>query len=191
MKLKKYSICTLILGFVISLLGFITPFIRLNFFTQHNGAIGIIGGADSPSAYLLTLSLFPNLHVLFILLGLSLIIPSAFCLLFSKTVKTHLRLSTSAVSLGLSAVGALGILCAFVWLITVAFEGPSTHPVEYGVSILLGIFCFFAFIILIGLYIKLRKANKSVKGIIIDVLTSIVYLPFFFYLFMYLYEIVS
>lgn len=191
MTLKRIALTTLFIGVFIYFLGLVAPFIYFNFLKQSDGAVGIIGATEGLPYMFALRAVYGGLSLVLVLIGVAIIVPAAFCLIFSKTVKTHLRLSTSAVSLGLSAVGALGILCAFVWLITVAFEGPSTHPVDYGVSILFGILSFFAFIILIGLYIKLRKANKSVKGIIIDVLTSIVYLPFFFYIFVCFYDKIS
>jgi len=67
----------------------------------------------------------------------------------------------------------------------------SKHPIEYPVSIFLGVLSFVAFVGLIFLYFKERKTNWSVKGIIIDVLTYAVYLPTFFFAVSWLYEIVT
>ena len=107
------------------------------------------------------------------------------------TVKTHCNVNTSIISLGLSGVGALGAACALRWYIIVLFHDMSKFPIEYPTSILLGVLSPFVFIVLIVLYIKERKKNWSVKGIIIDVLTSILFLPTFFFLFMYLFEIIT
>lgn len=191
MRLKKFSLTALVSGLFISTLGFITPLIYWSSYSAHNGATGIIGGADAPTYTFMLSALFEGLPIVLILIGITLIVTSIFCLIFAKTVMAHCKISTSLVALGLSVVGALGLSCVSVWLVAVSFDGPSRYPIRYGLSILLGIACLFAFIILIGLYIKLRKANKSVKGFVLDVLTSIVYLPFFFVVFIWLYEIIS
>lgn len=194
MNLKRNAIWVLILGIVVLLMG-IMPIVSLSIYmyTAQPGSIGIIGGADGPTAIFLTERLLHEwpVTVMFILLGISLIVSAAFCLLFSKTVTAHCSFKTSAVALSLSAIGGLGLVCVLMWCSIVAFSEMSKHPIAYPVSVLLGIFCFFAFIILLALYIKVRKINWSMKGIIIDILTSVVYLPTFFLIFTYIYEIIT
>ena len=190
MKLKRNAIWVLILGFVVLLMG-IMPIVSLSIYAAQHGSVAIIGGADGPTAIFLTWRLLHDWPAFFILLGLSLIISAAFCLLFSKTVTAHCSFKTSALSLSLSAIGGLGLVCVLMWCSIVAFGEMSKHPIAYPVSVLLGILCFFAFIILIALYIKVRKINWSMKGVIIDILTSMVYLPTFFLIFTYIYEIIT
>ncbi len=191
MKLKVNALIILILGVLMSALGFIAPIVYWNNYTLHNGVVGIIGGADTPTYTFMLSALFDGLPFVLILLGISLVVSSVFCLLFSKTVRKHCNIKTSIISLGLSGVGALGLVCSFLWFSIVSFGEMSKHPIKYPVSILLGIVCFFAFVVLIAIYLKLRKINWSIKGFIIDVLTSIAYLPAFFFLFSYLYEILG
>ena len=190
MKLKRNALIILILGVVMSVVGLIAPLISLNF-ASEGGATGIIGGADAPTYKFLLFNLLDGLLFVVLLLGISLILSSAFCLLFSKTVRKHCNISTSALSLGLSSVGALGLVCALVWFVMAAFGETSKHPIEYPVSITLGVSCFFIFICLIAVYVYKRSRNWSVIGVIIDVLTSIVYLPAFFFAFTYLYELIG
>ena len=76
------------------------------------------------------------------------LISAGFCLLFSKTVIAHCTIKTSVISIGLSGIGALGLVCAFLWFTIVSYHEMSKHPVEYPVSILLGMICFIAFSIL-------------------------------------------
>ena len=191
MKLKRNALIILILGVLISLLGFIAPIVYWNNYTSNNGAIGIIGGADAPTYTFMLLALFDGLPFVLAFLGISLIISSGFCLLFSNTVKKHCNINTSVISLGLSGIGALGLVCVFLWFSIVSFGEMSKHPIEYPISILLGIACFFVFMILIVLYLKFRKTAWSLKGFCIDILTSVIYLPTFFFAFSYLYEILS
>ena len=190
MKLKRNALIILILGVVMSVVGLIAPLISLNF-ASESGATGIIGGADAPTYKFLLFNLLDGLLFVVFLLGISLILSSAFCLLFSKTVKKHCNISTSALSVGLSSVGALGLVCALVWFAMVAFNEASKHPIQYPVSVTLGVLCFFAFISLIVVYFYKRSRNWSVIGIVVDILTSIVYLPAFFFAFTYLYELIG
>ena len=191
MKLKRLSLIALVLGIFISVSGLLMPFIYWGNYTTHNGAIGIIGGADAPTYTFMLSALFDGLPFVLVILGISIIVSSAFCLVFSKAVRKYCDINTSALSLGLSSVGALGLVCIFLWFSIVSFGEMSKHPIEYPVSILFGIVCFLAFIVLIIIYLKQRKTNWCIKGFIIDVVTSIIHLPMFFFLFSYLYEILS
>lgn len=191
MKLKQISLLTLLTGALFSIIGVIFPFITLQNYTSQNGAIGIIGGADTPTYEFLVFRLMNGWPFVAILFGSTLIISALFCLIFSKTVKNNCNIKTTALSLGLSAVCAAGLVCAFLWFSIVSFGEMSKHPIEYPVSILLGIVCFITFIVLIVIYLKLRKINWSIKGFIIDVLTGVIYLPTFFFIYEYLYEIIT
>jgi len=191
MKLKQMSLLTLLTGALFSIIGVIIPFITLKNYTYQNGGIGIIGGADTPTYEFVVFRILNGWPFVTILFGSALIVSALFCLIFSKTVKNNCSIKTTVLSLGLSAVGALGLVCAFLWLSIVSFGEMSKHPIEYPVSVLLGIISFFGFIVLIALYLKTRKTNWSIKGFIIDVLTSIIYLPTFFFAFSYLYNTLS
>ncbi len=191
MKLKQISLLTLLTGALFSIIGVIVPFITLQNYTSQNGAIGIIGGADTPTYEFVIFHIMNGWPFVAILFGITLIVSALFCLIFSKTVKNNCNIKTTALSLGLSAVGAAGLVCAFLWFSIVSFDEMSKHPIEYPVSILLGIVCFFAFAILIAVYLKLRKTNWSVKGFYIDILTSIIYLPTFFFLLAYIYGLLN
>ena len=192
MRLKQNSVFALIFGFVILLVGAVMPLIYWGNYTSRNGTIGIIVGSAAPPSYTFMLSaLFDGLPIILILFGISIVISSVFCLLFSKTVNVCCNIYTSVLSLGLSAVSAIGLVCAFLWFTIVSFGEMSKHPIEYPASILLGILCFLAFAVLIVLYFKACRINWSIKGIVIDALTFIVYLPTFSFLFMYLYELIT
>ena len=191
MKLKQISLLTLFVGVLFSLIGFITPFIALQNYTSKNGAIGIIGGVDTPTYSFIIFRLMNGLPLCAILFGITLIVSALFCLIFPKTVKRNCNIKTTALSLGLSAVGAMGIVCAFLWFTIVSFHEMTKHPITYPFSIVLGMFCLLLFIVLIAVYLKFRKNNWSIQGFCIDILTSVVYLPTFFFVFSYLYEILS
>jgi len=182
MKLKRYALGVLILGDVLLFTGIITPIICAKIYITQHGAIGIIGGADGPTTYFLAWELLNGWPVVFGLLGVSLIISAAFCLLFSRTVIAHCNITTSLISLGLSGIGALGLTCACFWIAIALFD-KIPKPAAYPVNILLGISCILAFVALPILYFKERKEKRSIKGVMIDFLTCIAYFPAFFYAF--------
>jgi hypothetical protein len=188
MKIKRNSLIILIAGVLILGLGILSPVVYWNSFTLRNQSAGIIGGAGAPTYMYVTFNLFWGLPLVFILLGLSMAVSAGFCLLFKNTIKTYCSVKTSAISIGLSAIGALGLACAFIWLSIVSFGEVSRHPVEYPITIFLGIVSFFVFVALIALYLKLRKMNWSVKGFVIDIFTSLIYLPTFFFAISFLYN---
>ena len=181
MKLRRYALWVLLSGIGVALLGFLTPIISM-LIPVHGGSSGIIGGMDGPTYWFILSRLYYGWPIAFILLGISVAISSGFCLLFSRTVSTHCNIKTSAISLGLSGVGALGVCCVLWWVTLTAFGEASKHPVEYPVSVGLGMLSFMVFVFLIGLYFMVRMKNWSIIGVIIDVLTSIVYLPAFFWI---------
>ncbi len=191
MKLKQISLLTLLIGALFSITGVIVPFITLQNYTSQNGAIGIIGGADTPTYEFIVFRIMNGLPFLAVLFGISLVISALFCLIFSKTVKSNCNIKTTALSFGLSAIGGAGLVCAFLWFTIVSFHETSEYPIAYPASLLIGILCFVAFVVLFAIYFKARKTNWSIKGVIIDVLTGIIYLPTFFFLFSYLSEILS
>lgn len=190
MKIKTISIWALFAAAVTFVAGAIIPIITLNSFTSQNGAIGIIGGADAPTYRYLIFSSLDGIPFVLILLGVTVFISAAFCLLFSRTVIKHCNIKTSSISLALSAVGGLGSVCALNCFFISAFGEVSNHPIEYPVSLLVGIICFFVFIALFGIYFIFRVKAMSALGILIDFLTAVIYLPMFFFAFECMYSIV-
>ena len=178
-KFKIYSSIVLISGLLLALTSVLVPIIKLSNYTAQNGSIGIIGGADAPT--LLFLLRYSDGHLLFaLILGLTLFLCGGFCLVFKRTVTNNCRLKTTALSLIISFFGASGLSCFFIWYSIVAFLEMSMHPIAYPLSIIGGIFSLVAFIITIILYIKVRKENFKIKGIVVDIITSIITLPTFF-----------
>lgn len=48
-KIKIYSSIALILGLLLALVSVVVPIIKINEFTEQNGSVGIIRGADTPT----------------------------------------------------------------------------------------------------------------------------------------------
>lgn len=185
MKFKSFSLTMLLSGLLLSTIGIVAPFIML----QNYGSVQIIGGAELPTYwFFLAVQGWPLCLLLF---GVCFIVSALLGLLFVKTIKTNCSIKTSIVSLGLSAVGSLAIVCVFVWYTIVAFHEVSKHPFAYPLSVSLGILCLIACIALIAMYCKFRRGCWSIKGFVMDAFTCVLYLPAFFYTFSYLYEMMS
>lgn len=172
-KFKIYSSIVLISGLLLALTSVLVPIIKLSNYTAQNGSIGIIGGADGPTAIYLTSRLLGERLLFALILGLTLFLCGGFCLVFKRTVTNNCRLKTTALSLIISFFGASGLSCFLIWYSIVAFLEMSMHPIAYPLSIIGGIFSLVAFIITIILYIKARKENFKIKGIVVDVINCI------------------
>lgn len=179
-KFKTYSSVCLFSGLLLALASVLVPIIKLSNYTAQNGSIGIIGGADGPTAIFLTFRLSDGYLLLLLILGITLFLCGGFCLVFKRTVTNNCKLKTTVLSLIISFFGSSGLSCFFMWYSIVAFLEMSMHPIAYPLSIIGGIFSLVAFIITIILYIKARKKHFKIKGIVVDIITSIITLPTFF-----------
>ncbi len=177
MNLKKLSIGGLIIGILAVVVG--VGFPVLSFLLHHENGIGIIGGADGPSFWFWTLSVMKWTISLF-LLGITMTITSLFCLIFPNFVQKNFSIKTTAFVLGLSAMGGLGLNCFGTWLGTV-MENVKDYPIAYPASIVGGVLALVLFFALLVLYCIARRKNFKIVGVILDILTSVIYLPFFFF----------
>ena len=194
MKMKRCSLLVLFLGIALLCIGIALPAVFWQIFGRvisQRADMAIIGGADAATYQYLSRTLLNGLPNAIGMLGISMILSAGFCLLFSGTVRKHCTVATSAIALGLSATGALGLVCVLVWSSIVAFDSARHYPIEFPVSIMLGLLCLCAFLILFSLYFKVREKHKSIPGLLIDVFSGILYLPAYFLAFSYLYEIIA
>ena len=90
MKLRRSAICVLIFGSVLLLVGILMLLIPAKSFASQQGTIGIIGGADGPTARFLTWKLLNGWPVMLILLGLLFVVSATVYLVYvSKRVKKN------------------------------------------------------------------------------------------------------
>ena len=179
MKLKRYSLAALASGAVLCIGSFVVPFILTFRASSGQGSVGIIGGADGPTAQFLTMQLLSSWPGCLAFLSAALVLSGLFCLIFSKTVTHVCSVKTSAVALGLSATGGAGLYCFFLWLAMTAFHETGKHPIAYPVSVAGGLLCLTGFVALLVLYFRERKQKWSWGGLAIDVATAVIYLPNF------------
>ena len=187
MRLKKAAFVTLAAGIASLLVVFCVPYASI----MNGGTVGIIGGAKWPTFWLLARYSLGGLRIALLLLGAALTVTGLFCLLFGKTVAKTCSVKTSAISLALSLTGAVGLGCFFLLYAMVVFHETSKHPITHPASIILGLLCLTAFVILLGLYWAERRKIWSPGGLVIDIATAVLYFPFFFYGFSCAYEMGS
>ena len=176
MKLRSFSWIVFVGGLVLALLGAAVPA-----FVMMWAETGIIGGAGWPTYEYCMFRVLEGFPFCMILLGGTLAVWGLFCLLFPNAVAQNCTKATSAVALGLSAFGGLGLSCFFTWYTIVSFGNMARYPVAYPCSIAAGIVALAAFLALLWVYIKLRKQSLSWRGIVIDMFTAFIFvLPFFY-----------
>ena len=191
MRFKVFSVAMLISGLLFLLIGFALFYFALQSYTSVNDGLGIIGGADVPTYQFVLIQSIKGWPLCLILFGAAFLITGVFCLIFKKTVTQSCSIPTSAIAAVLSLVGGLGLTCVFLWFAIASFHEMSKYPVVYPASISLGLLCFFVFIGLLIFYAFLRKAHWSIKGLLIDLFTAVLYLPACFFSFTFLSEWLS
>ena len=172
MKLKRFSVILLIIGFIGLATGIVVPILTHN---PVNEAWGI--WYHWPRCVSL-------LSVEFILTGLV-------CLIFRNTVEESCSVKTSLLALGISLTGSVGIFCFFNGWGMAWSGGTEVHPVEYPLTRVIGGIALLIFMFLILFYIWERKSCWSLKGLLIDLAVSFLYLPAFFYVFLVLYYVID
>ena len=109
-----------------------------------------------------------------------LLIFSAFTLIFRKRVAKICSVKTTLLSLAISFFGGVGLFSFLAWFTTL----PRETPIEYQFFIACGIISFVLFVTATVFYIILRKRKLDAFGIIFDILTCIITMPFFFIMFL-------
>ncbi|MBR3909503.1 MAG: hypothetical protein IKJ50_07280 [Clostridia bacterium] len=112
--------------------------------------------------------------------GIMALLLVAFALIFRKKISKICTVKTTLLSLAISLFGGVGLFSFFAWLTIL----PRETPIEYQFFIACGIISFVSFVATIVFYAILRKRKFSAFGLIFDVLTSIITLPFFFRMFL-------
>lgn len=171
-KLKRFSLILLIIGFI----GLAAGIVALLF------ANGTISKIDFLQYH------WPRCVCL---LSVLLMLTALVCLIFPKTIKNHCSVKTSLLALGISLIGGLGILCFFNGWGMAWSGGSEAHPVKYPLTRAIGGIALLIFMFLILFYIWGRKSCWSLKGLLIDLATSLLYIPAFSYVFLVLYYVVE
>lgn len=112
-------------------------------------------------------------------------------LIFDKQISKRCSLKSIGLALGISALTALGLHCVLSFASCYFLTHPDNHPIRHPVSFIVGSVCFWVFLALFCVYIKLRQKEPSALGVLLDVLLGLGYLPAFGAMCMVADEIVS
>lgn len=125
----------------------------------------------------------PFLPELLTIAGIDFFVCGIIGLIFNTYLSKICTLKTTVTALAISYVIGLGFWCCMSWISCFFLTTPDKHPVRYPASVILGGVCFIVFCILVCFYVKFRKINRTIKGIVVDLLLIIIYLPMFVVLF--------
>lgn len=181
MKRLWHWLLALLMGAALLAAGIILPFL------WAKGG-NIIGGAGTPTMQYIIHTKLHGLPVAMALLGIALLLTGLVGLLLRKTVCAACTWKTSVAALGLSGIAAVGVSCAMLFVVLTAFGNPARYPIRLPAAFLTGILSLAVFMVLSYFYIRWRKRRLSWKGILLDVLTALVYFPAFFFAFNFFYK---
>ena len=87
--MKKAAVIALILGIIMIVTSVVLPILSIiaSASGADNEAVGIIGGADGPTAILVTKEIFGSLHFVLILLGVAIVAASIVTFIVYKKKK--------------------------------------------------------------------------------------------------------
>ena len=100
-------------------------------------------------------------------------------LIFDKQISKFCSLKSVSLALGISLLTALGLYCVLSFASCYFLTHPDNHPIRYPVSFIVGSVCFWVFLALFCMYIKLRQKEPSALGVLLDVLLGLGHLPAF------------
>ncbi len=176
--MKKSALLFLILSLLLIFAGLHFTGLLSAFLSDTD--VGIIGGADRPTANFYINKILNTPSGLLLLFGLPCAFCSLFALIFPRSIEKNCSVPTTATALGLSVCASLGASSLLIFAMCFMMGNPSENPIAFSASICVSMAALIGFILLIALYCKLRGKKPSISGIFIDMAFSIIYTPAFF-----------
>ncbi len=164
-----------ILAFALSMAAVIAALVVPAFMT---GNTHIIGGAGMATYEFHFLNSGNGLFLWLLNLGVPAAVLSALWLFCPGWIGKLTNGKTSAVTLGISAAGGCG-LAAVLWCISMSLGGFQYYPIALPASIVMGLGALGAFLILCLAYFGVRRKESGIRGMLADVVTSVLFLPGF------------
>ena len=140
----------------------------IGYFNALKGSMGIIGGADlAITGKYIVWKFFQGIFGDIFILGVCVTIASVFCLIFNKAVVNNCNLKSSLATFGFSFFTIMGLF----GFLNAVFTNPSMYPYvhAFGVgSLILGILGIWGCFVL---YFIVKNYERTIKGVLLDVLT--------------------
>ncbi len=114
-----------------------------------------------------------------LLMGAIYFLIALFCFIFYKIIRKHCTVPTTLLSLGISGAGMAGLVCFCYWFIVCSFGEAYRHPILHPCSVGFGMLSLFLVILFIILYAVFRQKQWSVKGLFLDLATTMLFAPAF------------
>jgi len=178
--MKRILVICILTGGILCLAGLLLPAFLDILITDSTGAVGIIGGADRPTAnYILSQKLY-RIDLVMLSVGAAFILTAIICFFLRKHIHRLCSAKTALLTLLISADTAVGVYGSLLFLSCFFFSNPNRHPIRFPASTILIALSLIFFVWLIILYGKMRRETPHIKGILIDGLFFCISLvPFF------------
>lgn len=173
---KKRSLMALWCGVGMIVLGFLIPLVMT---LSAAGHVDIVGGAGLHTFRYLYRKAMAGLPQLLVQWGIPVTIAGAVCLKCRVSIYAVCAAKTSLLALGLSATGAVGLYCFMNWFAMAIFHERYLHPIAYPFYVSVGLISLCVFLCLLVLYGMCRAKKRSIKGLLLDIATAVLFLtPF-------------
>lgn len=173
---KISSIIATAAGLVILIFYLVVPIIIFASGRDPYPSLRIVTGADTSFFWHF---LFSSHSLSRIIFGATLLLLGVLGLIFRKSIFENSNKKRSLLTLSTSFFGGLGFASLLFWFVTVTSNRIKFSPIGYPTSIVVGFLSLFAVIISIVLYVREQKKDLKIKGIIIEVLATIITFPCF------------
>jgi hypothetical protein len=170
----------LVVGVVLLAIGFVGPYI-VDQLHSSGASVGVIaGGIDFPSYQDMIFNHWHGLWSILIHLGGAMILSACVAWIFHKTVQKCCMRITSLLAFGLSIFSSAFVVFVLFTSFTSSWNHmyyPRTNLIATICVIVFALICFILFVS----YVYNRFKQFSLRGLLLDMLLTIVYLPSFWW----------
>lgn len=175
--MKKAANIFLFSGLIIFCFFILIPLIQTWILpSAEKGAIGIIGGADSPTTMFITLKLLNRFEQILVAMSVPFILTGTVMHIFKKDIANVCTLKSSLMAYALSFLAGTAAYFYFRMGLIAIFDEYSLNPIRYPVSIVGLIICAILFIGLTVYYFYRAKKEKKLGRVKYDIPIFLLYL---------------
>lgn len=186
--MKKLFIILIAIGILLFLAALAIPIVA-----EISGSLflGDFYGPQDDRYYIINFTTETGI-VLFKVFGAGIAVCGASGFIFNKVIQKNCSYDTTVVAVLFSINGGISLFSIYIFVFGCHFfTEPKNHPILYPASITLIILSFLAFCGLMYVYIRMRKGNMKLTGILFDLLLSIIFVGGFFVISVMIYDTAS